>query len=219
MIASPNAIGSRSLPAWDPTGRAVGRPPRRVPLQNTPDTDHSRFTLSRTASYTSGMKGIDRPRQFAMESAVLLALYLALCGQATISEVAAGAVTAALAAGLLQLIRRCSGHRFEPRWGWYVLFLKRVWLRSLTDCAILLVPLWRRALHRDPIQGEMLEVPFAPGGADPRSAARRALVLAGVTVAPNTLAIRIDSRRSLLQVHRLVPQPHPPGGGDREWPI
>ena len=65
----------------------------------------------------------------------------------------------------------------------------------------------------------MLEVPFAPGGADPRSAARRALVLAGVTVAPNTLAIRIDSRRSLLQVHRLVPQPHPPGGGDREWPI
>ncbi len=165
------------------------------------------------------MQPAHRVREFVLDAAALGAAYLLLAGEVNASEVTAAGLTAVLSAWLLGLIRSRSGHRFSPKWVWVLHVVERVWLRSLKDCVILLVPLWRLAVRQEPIRGEILDVPFDPGDSGPRAAARRAMVLAGVTVAPNTLAIEIDRKRQSLRIHRLVPQPDPPGGGDREWPI
>ncbi len=87
----------------------------------------------------------------------------------------------------------------------------------LRDLWLLSVALWKAATGQTRPIGVLTELPFSPGGQDPESAARRALVVAGVSTAPNTIALGIDSERETLLVHQLSRQlPEPP---NRCWPI
>lgn len=52
--------------------------------------------------------------------------------------------------------------------------------------------------------GELFEVPFAPGGSDPRGAARRVLAGTAGSLAPNTVIVEVDEERGVLLAHRLV---------------
>jgi hypothetical protein len=75
------------------------------------------------------------------------------------------------------------------------------------------------ALGRTTPEGEMTQIPFDPGGDDPDSAGRRAAVVWGLSLAPNTIVIEID-RPGELFVHRLLPSVDRAGsGGDRKWPL
>ena len=52
--------------------------------------------------------------------------------------------------------------------------------------------------------GRIVEEPFEATGDDPRSAARRALAVAGGSLAPNAIVVDIDSDRGVLVRHELV---------------
>ena len=61
------------------------------------------------------------------------------------------------------------------------------------------------ALVRRPA-GEVVETPFEATGDDPRDAARRALAVAGRSLAPNQIVIAVDEERGVLRAHQLVPE-------------
>jgi hypothetical protein len=65
--------------------------------------------------------------------------------------------------------------------------------------------------------GALQDIPFEVGGQTPQAAARRALVLTGVSVAPNTIAICVEPEKGFLRVHQLVFRRETPA--DREWPL
>ena len=89
----------------------------------------------------------------------------------------------------------------------------------LADCGVVGAALARVLLKREKIEGAFRTIPFDVGGNDPESAARRALVMAGACLTPNTYVVAIDAEKGQLLMHQLVPSAEPPGGGDREWPL
>ncbi len=99
------------------------------------------------------------------------------------------------------------------------IFFRRIPLKLFSDCAWVLLALGRYFFFREPIEGKLLPVPFDPGGKDPASAARRALVLALVSLTPNTVSIMIDGEKGRLLIHQLQDTGAEPGDGDEKWPI
>lgn len=145
-------------------------------------------------------------------------LYLLLAGSVDGQEVVAGAVLSAVAA-LAAIVTRCAGSLyFQPRWRWLRHF-RHLLGRLLSDCAIVAWALIRALRGREKIEGIFRTIPFDPGGDDAESAARRALVMAGACLTPNTYVVAVDAERKQLLLHQLVPSPQPPGAGNREWPL
>jgi len=73
-----------------------------------------------------------------------------------------------------------------------------------------------RAVTGAPAGGQVTPQPFEPGGPDARDAARRALVILGLSLAPNGFVLDDTEAQEALPLHRLVPQPVAP---DRRWPL
>jgi multisubunit Na+/H+ antiporter MnhE subunit len=122
-------------------------------------------------------------------------------------EMAAGAVAAAIAATVAELVRiqDLQAIRVRPRWLLRAGVLPRL---VLADTWILFRALWRHLLFRRPVKGASLALPFDPGDEDdPYAAGRRALITAAITVTPNTYVVGIDPDRNLILVHQLVPAP------------
>lgn len=145
-------------------------------------------------------------------------LYLLLAGQPSWQEAAAGVVLAAVAALAVTMTCRAGSLHFQPHWRWLCHF-RRLPGQVLTDCAIVAAALGRALFRREQIEGVFRTIPFDPGGDDPESAARRALVMAGVCLAPNTYVVAMDRERGELLLHQLTPSAQPPGGSNREWPL
>jgi hypothetical protein len=68
---------------------------------------------------------------------------------------------------------------------------------------------------RTRVTGNFQQVPFNMGGADPASATRRALVMAGVSLPPNTFAVGVEGEGTLI-IHQLVFEPGP---ANPDWPL
>jgi multisubunit Na+/H+ antiporter MnhE subunit len=150
--------------------------------------------------------------------AALFGLYFILAAKLQWQEAVVGAAAAALAATAATVPARTGGLHFQPRWPW-LRPLARLPGRVLADCGVVGLALWRRLVQRRAPAGGFRSIPFDPGGDDAVSAARRALVTAGISLAPNTYVVAFDRRRGLILIHQLVPTARPPGGGDREWPL
>lgn len=148
----------------------------------------------------------------------LLVFYLLLAAKWSWQEASAGAVAAGIATTAAVATYRAGGLAFRPRLRWLRLLARIPW-SIFVDCGVVAAALWRRLVHGEMVTGSFRTVPFDPGGEGSVSAARRALVTAGVSLAPNTYVVAIDRDRGLLFVHQLVPSPQPPGNGDREWPL
>ena len=71
--------------------------------------------------------------------------------------------------------------------------------------------------------GRFRELPFdTETGSQPgEAAARQALVIAGISLAPNTFVVVVNEKPAsgTLLAHQLVPSLEPPGRGDRLWPL
>jgi len=143
-----------------------------------------------------------------------LPLYLLLAGSLDWQEMVAGAGLSVLAALAVTVTHRAGKLHFQPRLRWLKHF-RRLPGKVLADCGIVGAAL----LRREKSTGIFRTIPFAPGGEDAESAARRALVVAGASLAPNTYVVAIDTERGQLVLHQLVPTAQPPGGGDQEWPL
>jgi multisubunit Na+/H+ antiporter MnhE subunit len=151
---------------------------------------------------------------FLMMWGTFSALYLSQVSAWDVEELTAGAAGGALAAALLASIGRCSDAKFGLRWRWFLLLAQRLPGRALADCAVVF-----QALRRRRVSGEFRAVPFDIEHLKRTDSTRRALVIAGVSVAPNSLVITVDPKRDRLLVHQLVHTPNPPGDGDRLWPL
>jgi multisubunit Na+/H+ antiporter MnhE subunit len=128
---------------------------------------------------------------------VLTVLWLALADSRRLEEVVAGVLVGALGATAAVVVRARREVVLRPRPRWVLASLRPAlrWPRDLVALAA--------ALVRRPA-GRIVEEPFEATGEDPRSAARRALAVAGGSLAPNTIVVGIDADRGVIVRHELV---------------
>ena len=138
----------------------------------------------------------------------LVLLWLAFVDTFAREEVIAGLVAAAIAATAAELVRSQDLVRFrmDPHW---LRGLSRLPWQVLRDTWLLTVALWRHCTGR-PVRGVFRVVPFPTEADDARAAARRALVTALVSVAPNTVVVGVEGAEGEMLVHQLVPEPGSP---------
>lgn len=145
-------------------------------------------------------------------------LYLLLACKLGWDELVVGAAAAAtLGATAATVVAQAGDLHYRPRPGWLRLVLRLPW-QILRDCGVVALALWKR-VTRQSVGGVFRTIPFDAGGDDSVSAARRALVTACVSIAPNTYVVGIDRQRGILLVHQMIRSSEPPGSGDREWPL
>lgn len=149
----------------------------------------------------------------------LVALYLLLVDTTETAEVAAALIIAAIATASLLLVTALGMAHGAPRLRWLALLARRLPARVVKDCAIVFAALWRRLVLREAVDGAFRVVHFDPGGDDPRSAARRALIVAGISLPPNSYVVSLDAEAGSLLIHYLVPPRRPDDAADREWPL
>jgi hypothetical protein len=128
----------------------------------------------------------------------LFALYVALTDSRRPQELVAGLAVGALGATAAVLVRQAREVVLRPRARWIAHEPARAIRRWPRDLALLAAALVRRP------RGQVVEEPFAATGEDPRDAARRALAVAGRSVAPNRVVIGVDAERGVLVSHVLV---------------
>jgi multisubunit Na+/H+ antiporter MnhE subunit len=138
----------------------------------------------------------------------LVLLWLAFVDTFAKEEVIAGLVAAAIAATAADLVRSQDLVRFrmDPHW---LRGLSQLPWQVLRDTWLLTVALWRHCTGR-PVRGVFRVVPFPTEADDARSAARRALVTAVCSVAPNTVVVGVEGAEGEMLVHQLVPEPGSP---------
>ncbi|MFC0410135.1 hypothetical protein [Roseomonas elaeocarpi] len=144
----------------------------------------------------------------------LALLYLAFVGQPTWQEAAAALIGAALFAGFSLAQRQTAPQPFRfslPPLHAAVSLLGALGRETATVGLALL-----RAVIGRPVRGEVTTQPFEPGGPDARDAARRALVILGLSLAPNGFVLDDTGEAEGLPLHRLAPQPV---AADRRWPL
>ena len=129
--------------------------------------------------------------------ALLTALYVVLVDSRRLEELVAAALVGALGATAAAIVRHGREVVLRPRPADVAAELRTVfsWPRDLARLAA--------ALVRRPA-GRVVETPFEATGDDPRDAGRRAMAVAGRSLAPNTIVIAIDEERGVLLEHHLV---------------
>jgi multisubunit Na+/H+ antiporter MnhE subunit len=135
--------------------------------------------------------------------AVLNALWLVLIAAWVPAEEVLGLVAAAIAATAAEAVREqgLAGFRLRARW---LLHLRGLPWRALVESLVVLRILARHVLRKAPAQGRFRVVEVAlPEDRDER-AAKRALVTAAGSFAPNTYVLTIDTREGVMLTHELV---------------
>jgi hypothetical protein len=107
-----------------------------------------------------------------------------------------------VAATAADLVRAQDLVRFRMAPGW-LRDLHRLPGQVLHDCWTLAAALWRR-LRGEQVRGVFRVLPFPSERDDARSAARRALVTAVVSLTPNTYVVGVEGDEGVMLVHQLV---------------
>lgn len=134
---------------------------------------------------------------------LLMALWILLDDSLALAELLAGAGAAALGAFLAELVQYQAATHFRMRIEWAVPAL-RLPVDLVRDTAVVFAALWRRLARGEEPAGGFEEVPVAWGDDTPEGITRRALLVAGRSLAPNTIVAGIDQERQVMVVHRLV---------------
>jgi multisubunit Na+/H+ antiporter MnhE subunit len=134
---------------------------------------------------------------------LLMSFWVILDDSLALDELLAGAGAAALGALLAELVSHQAGARIRIRIRWLapVLGLPGDVVR---DTVIVFAALWRRLAHGQQPASGFREVPARFGAATAEGKSRRALLVAGRSVAPNTFVLGIDAERDVMVVHQLV---------------
>ncbi len=134
---------------------------------------------------------------------LLMAFWIIVDDKLAADELLAGAGAAALAASLAEL----AGYQANTR-----LRLRIAWLRPairlpadvIRDTGIVFGALWRRLTQGQEPAGGFSELPVRFGDQSIEAKARRALLVGGKSVAPNTFVLGLDPERQVMVVHQLV---------------
>jgi hypothetical protein len=136
------------------------------------------------------------------EAAILFVFWLIYVSTTASNELLVGAAAAALAATGAEAVRGLNFARFYPHVKWLGLFW-HIPGSIVADCWTLTRVLAARIFLGREMEGYTATIPFEPGGADPRSAARRAVAVTLSSLGPNFIAIRIDRTEKLLLYHEV----------------
>lgn len=144
------------------------------------------------------------------------ALELLLVGKLDPQETPVGIAVGALAALATVRVLDARGERYRPRAGWLAL-LPRIVFAVARDTLRVFGLLLRRLAGGPLPEDRIVELPFEAGGDDPESKAHRALAVAAVSSAPNSVALGVVRERGVIRVHYLdaaAPRPR-----SAEWPL
>jgi multisubunit Na+/H+ antiporter MnhE subunit len=121
------------------------------------------------------------------------------------AELVLGAVASVLTAAAVEAVREREPFLFRPRLRWVRRAL-HLPIRVVSETWMLVVVLLRHATGARRVRGAFVAVRVRNGSPDdPEDAARRALLVAGLSVAPNTVVVGLDAERGELLAHQLVP--------------
>jgi multisubunit Na+/H+ antiporter MnhE subunit len=135
-----------------------------------------------------------------------LALWIAIDGTFNLAELLAGVLAASLGTLLAGHVQRLAGSHVRVRLWWMVHSL-RLPSRILKETATVFGALWRQMARGDEPASGFVEIPVRYGDDGAGDGTRRALLVAGVSMAPNTGVLGIDSGRNVMVVHKLVKAP------------
>jgi multisubunit Na+/H+ antiporter MnhE subunit len=138
--------------------------------------------------------------------ALSFVLWLLFTSTFDAQEVVAGMVASSVSAFAVSVVQAKEEFGFRPRFRW----LSRARIlpgQVIADCWLLTVALWRRLAASKQPRGSFKTFPFEHVNDDSESAARRALVTAAVSLAPNTYVVAFDRAKQELIVHQLVSRP------------
>jgi multisubunit Na+/H+ antiporter MnhE subunit len=156
-----------------------------------------------TRSSRTGPETRDRIAGWLAWFAVLNVLWLVFISAWVPEEAILGLVAAAVAATAAEAVREqgLAGFRLRVRWLWRVRVLP--WRAVRETGLVLRVLLWHVS-GRAPARGRFRVVPVALPADPHEQAAKRALLTAGESFAPNAYVLTIDNREGLMLTHELV---------------
>jgi multisubunit Na+/H+ antiporter MnhE subunit len=134
---------------------------------------------------------------------LMMSFWVMLDDSVNTDELLAGAGAAALAASLAEIVTYQAASRFRMRIEWLVPAL-RLPGQVARDMVTVYAALWRCLVRGEQPPSAFLELPARFGDDSPEGMTRRALLIGGTSVAPNTFALGIDKDREVMVVHRLV---------------
>ena len=132
---------------------------------------------------------------------VLSLLERVLVGRLDVEETPVGIVIALLATIVTLSGASLAKANYTLDWRW--LWLPLLVVRNVVRDTFTVYGVLFRRLAGGRVEDAMVEIPFDPGGVDPRSAARRALATAGISTSPNEIVLDIDSANGMMRVHAL----------------
>ena len=135
---------------------------------------------------------------------LLLSFWVILDDSIAPDELLAGAGAAALAAFLAELVSYQAATQLRMRVEWLLPALSLPG-QVARDTVIVFAALGRRLLRGEQPPSGFREIPVPFGGPGDEGVTRRALLVGGRSVAPNTFVLGIDSERNVMIVHQLVP--------------
>jgi multisubunit Na+/H+ antiporter MnhE subunit len=159
---------------------------------------------------------VDGRLRFLRLWALFSALEVLLVGKLDPQETPVGVLIGALAALGTTCVLRASGERYRLRWRWLGI-VPRVAAGVVRDTLRVFGLLLRRLAGGALPDDRIVEIPFAGGGDDPESNAHRALAIAAVSCAPNSIVLDLQRGRGTMRVHYLdsgAPQPR-----SADWPL
>ena len=134
---------------------------------------------------------------------LLMSFWVILDDSIATDELLAGAGAAALAAFLAELATYQAAARVRIRARW----LARVFGlpgQVAGDTLIVFGALWRRLAHGEEPPSGFRVVPVRYGDDSAEGRTRRALLVGGKSIAPNSFALGIDSGTNTMVIHQLV---------------
>jgi multisubunit Na+/H+ antiporter MnhE subunit len=143
----------------------------------------------------------------------LMSLWVALDDSLATDELLAGAGAAAIAALLAEMACHQAALLFRFRLAWLLPALRLPGQVAL-DTMTVYHALWRKLAHGEDPRGGFTEEQVRPGRNDSEGTLRRALIIGGRSLAPNTFVLGIDAERDVMVVHRLVGRRRAPHEGD-----
>jgi hypothetical protein len=155
---------------------------------------------------------IRRPRDLSWRARGWLAwfvflnlLWLVFISAWVVEEELLGLIAAAVGATAAEAVREQGLMEFRPRARW--LWRARVlpW-RALRESGLVLAALAGQATGRAPVRGRFRVLPVTLPGDHDEQVAKRVLLTAGASFAPNFYVLAIDDRAGLMVVHELVAQ-------------
>ena len=134
---------------------------------------------------------------------LLMSFWVIVDNSIDTDELLAGAGAAAIGAFLAELVTYQASTRLRLRIEWAALAL-RLPREVARDTGIVFAALWRRLTRGEDPPSGFRELPVRYGDNTAAGKTRRALLVGGTSVAPNTFVLGVDAERNVMIIHQLV---------------